>query len=213
MDHEVAIKTHAVERYLLGEMPASERDEFEEHYFLCAQCGDEIRSASELRRDMKAALHEKPVSPATATLPRTSSPGWFSWLKPPVLVPTFAAFALLAVVGYQNLAVLPDLEAPRSMGSPTILDGRTRGDAPSLRAGDPLRFVTAVEPGAPSRLYVELTDSSGSAVRRGEVAAPAGDHPLDVYFPGKLTEGRYQLIVRESKGGRELARSTFDVVH
>jgi hypothetical protein len=207
MDHEVATQTHAVERYLLGEMPASERDAFEEHYFSCAECGDEIRSASGFVHDMKAALRELP-SPS----PKASSPGWFSWLKPPVLVPTFAAFALLAVVGYQNLAVLPDLEAPRSMGSATILDGRTRGDAPSLRLGEPLRFTTAVEPAAASRLYVEVTDASGSAVRRGEVAAPGSDRSLDVYFPGKLAEGRYQLVIRENKGGRELAHSAFDVI-
>jgi anti-sigma factor RsiW len=206
MDHKVAITTHAVERYLLGEMPVSERDAFEEHYFECAECGNEVRSGSDLMRDMKAALRDSPA-------PKASSPGWFSWLKPPVLVPTFAAFALLAVVGYQNLAVLPDLEAPRSMGSPTILDGRTRGDAPSLRAGEPLRFLTAVEGAAASRLYVELTDASGSAVRHGEVAAPGGDRPLDVFFPGKLAEGRYQLVVREGKGGREIARSAFDVTH
>jgi hypothetical protein len=207
MDHEVATKTHAVERYLLGEMPASERDAFEEHYFTCVECGDEIRSASELMQDLKGALRELP-SPS----PKSSSPGWFSWLKLPALVPTFAAFALLAVVGYQNLAVLPDLEAPRSMGSPTILDGRTRGDAPSLRAGEPLRFLTAVESTAALRLYAEVTDASGSAARHGEVAAPGGEHPLDVYFPGKLAEGRYQLVIRETKGGRELARSAFDVI-
>ena len=46
MDHEVARTSHAVERYLLGEMPSSERDEFEEHYFACTDCASEIRFAS-----------------------------------------------------------------------------------------------------------------------------------------------------------------------
>src|SRR5438132_7810886 len=58
MDHEVATQTHAVERYLLGEMPSSERDLFEEHYFSCADCGEEVRSASALMRDMKDALRD-----------------------------------------------------------------------------------------------------------------------------------------------------------
>lgn len=205
MDHEVVIKTHAIERYLLGEMPDTERDAFEEHYFVCAECGDGVRSASALLRDMKSVLGELPA-------PKASSAGWLSWLRTPALVPTFAAFALLAIVGYQNLAVMPALQAPRSMGAPTILDGRTRGDAPSLHGGDPLRFVTAVEPTTASRLYVEVTDGSGSAVRHGDVAAPGGDRSLDVYFPGKLAEGRYQLVVRDGKAGRELARSTFDIV-
>ncbi len=206
MDHEVAAQTHAVERYLLGEMPSSERDAFEEHYFSCAACADDVRAASAMMRDMKAALRER------GAVPKTSSPGWLSWLRPPVLVPTFAAVALLAVVGYQNAVVLPDLKAPRSMNSGLILDGTTRGDAPTLRAGDPLRFLISVE-GAPSgRLYVELDSASGSRARGGEVAAPAANRPLDVFFPGELAAGRYNLVVRESAGGKELTRSAFEVV-
>jgi hypothetical protein len=206
MDHEVAATTQAVERYLLGEMSASERDDFEEHYFTCVECGDEIRSASELRRDLKTALREYPV-------PRKSSPqGWLSWLRPPVLVPTFAALSLTVVVGYQNLVVMRDLEAPRSMSAAAILDGRTRGEIPGIKRGDPLRFLTPVEGLVSGRLYVEVADPSGSRVRSGEVAAPAADHPLDVYFPGSLPVGRYYLIVRESKAGKELARSAFAVV-
>jgi len=205
MDHEVAAKTQAVERYLLGEMPASERDTFEEHYFSCAECAEEVRSGSELRRELKAALRELP------SRPQVSSPGWFSWFRMPVLVPTFAALAMAVVVGYQNLAVLPDLEAPRSMASAVILDGRTRGDVPAIASGQPLRFLTAVEGSVPARLFVELAYRGGSAVRRGEIAAPVAGRPLDVYFPGSLSAGRYQLVVRAGKGGQELARSDFEV--
>src|SRR5512146_603736 len=111
MDHEVAAKTHAIERYLLGEMPTSERDAFEEHYFMCAECAEEIRAASTLMRDMKEELREFRAAP------KSSSPGWLSWLRPPVLVPTFAALLLAVTVGYQNTVVLPDLKAPRSMGA------------------------------------------------------------------------------------------------
>jgi len=204
MDHEVAAKTQAVERYLLGEMPASERDTFEEHYFACADCAEEVRSGSELTRELKVALGELP------SRPRVSSPSWSSWFRMPVLVPTFAALAMAVVVGYQNLAVLPDLEAPRSMVSAVILDGATRGDVPSIHAGQPLRFVTAVEGAKPARLFVELTDRAGSAIRTGEVAAPSAG-PLDVYFPVTLAAGRYQLVVRAAKGGQELSRSVFEV--
>src|SRR4051812_14376426 len=106
MDHEVATKTHAIERYLLGEMPSSERDAFEEHYFECTECAEEIRSASATMREMKAALRE------LDTARRNSPPGWLSWLKPQMLVPAFAALSLALVVGYQNTVVLPDLKAP-----------------------------------------------------------------------------------------------------
>ena len=50
MDHEVASTTHAVERYLLGEMPSPERDAFEEHYFACTECAEGVRSGSVMVR-------------------------------------------------------------------------------------------------------------------------------------------------------------------
>ena len=206
MDHEVASTSNAVERYLLGEMASLERDAFEEHYFTCTECAEEVRSASLLMRDMKAALGE--IEPA----PKSSSPGWLSWLRPQVMVPTFAALLLAVVVGYQNTVVMPDLEAPRSMGAAVILDGRTRGDVPALHAGEPLRFLAAVEGAAGPRVFIELTGVTGSAVRHGEIAAPVANRPLDVFFPGTLAIGRYQLVVRDSPGGKELARSAFEVV-
>jgi hypothetical protein len=208
MNHEVAANTHAVERYLLGEMPVPERDAFEEHYFTCAECAGEIRSASEMMRDMKSALRD------FRSEPKVSSEGWLSWLRRPVLVPTFAAVALAFVVGYQNVAVIPGLEAPRSMNIALILDGRTRGDAPALKAGDPVRFLTALEgASAATKVFVEIVGSAGSAVRNGDIDAPAAGRPLDVYFPGSLAAGRYQLVVREGKDGKELSRSVFEVVN
>jgi anti-sigma factor RsiW len=209
MNHEVAANSHAVERYLLGEMPVPERDAFEEHYFTCAECAGEIRSASELMRDMKAALRDFRSQPEAS-----STAGWLSWLRRPMLVPTFAAVTLAFVVGYQNVAVLPDLAAPRSMNSPLILDGRTRGDAPALKAGDPVRLMTALDGAtAATKVFVEIVGAAGSAVRSGDIAAPSAGRPLDVYFPGSLAAGRYQLVVREGKEGKELARSVFEVVN
>ncbi len=207
MDHEVASKTHAVERYLLGEMPSSERDAFEEHYFACTECAEEIRFASIMMQDLKIELRN------TAPPRKGSSPGWLSWLRPQVMVPTFASLTLAVVVGYQNTVVMPDLKAPRSMGAAMILDGATRAAAPSLHAGDPLRFLTAVDGAGGGHLYVALIGASGTAVRSGEVAAPPPNRPLDVYFPGTLAAGRYQLVVRDHPAGKELTRSSFDVVN
>ena len=207
MDHEVATKTHAVERYLLGEMPSSERDAFEEHYFACAECADEVKSGSVLMGDMKAALRDLPSARSTST------PGWLSWWRPQVLVPTFAALSLAVVVGYQNTVVLPDLEAPRSMGSAVILDGATRAAGPSIHKGDPLQFTIAVDGASQARLYVELSKRDGGVVKHGYVNSLSANGPLGVYFPGSLGPGKYRLEVRENAGGKELAGSSFEVVN
>jgi hypothetical protein len=129
------------------------------------------------------------------------------------LVPTFAALSLAVVVGYQNTVVLPDLEAPRSMGSAVILDGATRAAGPSIHKGDPLQFTIAVDGASQARLYVELSKRDGGVVKRGYVNSLSANGPLGVYFPGSLGPGKYRLEVRENAGGKELAGSSFEVVN
>ena len=43
MEHQEAIRLGAVEKYLLGELPTPQRDEFEEHFFDCRECAAELR--------------------------------------------------------------------------------------------------------------------------------------------------------------------------
>jgi len=47
MDHNEALRLHAVEKYALGELPPSLRNEFEEHYFECEECAEDVKAAAE----------------------------------------------------------------------------------------------------------------------------------------------------------------------
>ena len=47
MDHNEALRRHAVEKYVLGELPPSLRDEFEEHLFECQECAQDVKAAAE----------------------------------------------------------------------------------------------------------------------------------------------------------------------
>src|SRR5438874_8305064 len=106
MDHNLAVQSHAVERYLLDEMEAQERDGFEEHYFTCADCAREVRAGAEFRANAREVLR-RPGQLASEE-PRR---GWFSWTS---LLPVAASLALLSVVAYQNLVVIPALRMPQS---------------------------------------------------------------------------------------------------
>src|SRR6266481_4099882 len=46
MTHQEAVDTLAVERYLLDEMSDEHRQTFEEHYFQCETCADDLRIAT-----------------------------------------------------------------------------------------------------------------------------------------------------------------------
>jgi hypothetical protein len=203
MDHEVANKTQAVDRYLLGEMPLEERDAFEEHYFACQDCAEQVRAGASLTSDLKRVLREG--------IPARKTP-WASWLRWPVLAPACAAMFLAVVVGYQNLAVLPALRAPRAFGEAVILDGQTRSALPKLSEGEPLFFKMAVDGVTTAGgLRAEIDGAAGRTIQAGNVPAPRAGQPLEVFFPGTLEPGRYTIVVREEPDGREVARSSFEI--
>ncbi len=56
MDHNEALRLHAVEKYVLGELPPSLRDEFEEHLFECQECAQDVKAAAEFVDNVRAVL-------------------------------------------------------------------------------------------------------------------------------------------------------------
>jgi hypothetical protein len=99
------------------------------------------------------------------------------------------------------------------MGTAVILDGQTRAGVPKVSDRDPLRFQMAIDGmTAADRLQVELDGAAGQRIEAGDIPAPPARQPLDVFFPGTLEPGRYAVVVRENPGGREVARSSFEIV-
>jgi hypothetical protein len=219
MDHELAVQTHAAERYVVGEMPSEERDAFEEHYAGCKECLSSVHGTVMFAENARAVFQDR----EQARYMRTAAPArnWLAWLTPRTAIPIFAALALATVISYQNAIVIPGLEAPRAVGSALPLDGETRSSVRSLPVGKPLEFRVALDgltPGqtaAQGGVTVEIADAAGKIVKRGSVQAPGLDRPLDVYFPGELSPGRYTLVVRTASSGqpgRELVRNQFEIV-
>src|ERR1051326_5365984 len=170
MDHELAIRNQAVERYILGEMQPEERDAFEEHFFLCELCADDVRATSAFAEGARAVFRE----PQRWPKPKRS---WFSATWMPSLAFAGAAALCLVFTAYQNLAVIPRLKAPQSIGSGLIFDGPTRSALPVWREGEALHFQMAWDKGGPA--FVEL-HSGSKTLSSGMVAAPASNQPLDV---------------------------------
>src|ERR687898_536838 len=92
MTHEHAVQTMASERYLLEEMSELERHAFEEHFFSCADCADEMRTIEAMRAEMR-----REGQAATVPFQRRQPIRWT------VAAPWAAAASLALVVGYQSL--------------------------------------------------------------------------------------------------------------
>jgi hypothetical protein len=92
------------------------------------------------------------------------------------------------------------------------LDGETRAGLPQVRAADALRVQMPFDrPAGSATVFVELRDTLGNLVSKGAVATPGPNQPLDLYFPVRLSPGRYTVVVRADKAGQEIARSAFEV--
>lgn len=56
VSHTLAIDSLAAERYVLKEMTEEERDAYEEHFFSCVACAEEVRAAEQWRISTRALL-------------------------------------------------------------------------------------------------------------------------------------------------------------
>src|SRR5438132_14410270 len=100
MDHETAIQTSATERYLLGQLTAEDRDSFEEHFFMCPECAEDVRALTVFAANAKAVLREKATGPSPHAGVLLS--GRVPWLSAALNV------VLLFVLGYGLLKVEPE---------------------------------------------------------------------------------------------------------
>ena len=192
MNHKTAVETMAAERYLLDEMNGDERDAFEEHFFDCAHCADEVRAGGIMRHGVRAGL----ITPRSAA----GAAKKLAW-RPAIAIPWAAAAALAIVAGYESVHTRMTTNGAPVALAPVTLRLASRGDDPVVTAG----------PGGVVTLAVALSGAEGAVayeLRRrdvrvavGEASAPIGGAPLLLMIPsGILNAGdRCVLIVKNAR--------------
>jgi len=196
MTHEQAVSTLASERYLLDEMAEPERDTFEEHYFSCTACAEDVRTAGLMRDGARAGLAgDVSVSRVVPFRPRR-------WYQSSVL-PWALAASLAIVAGYQSFVMVPglrSLDQPRTL-TPITLRPASRGQEARITVRPESGAITlAVDTGvsAPGGdLSYDLRTAAGAQVLSGKSAAPPAGAPLLLLVPARVvTEpGHYVLSV------------------
>lgn len=221
MSHEEALKSMAVERYLLGEMSEQEQAIFEAHYLNCAACleavtfdGEFMQAAEPVAREVKAA--EQGSKAAVRERKGFRSLVW---------APAFAMLVLcLAGISiYQATVIrnqkqtLAKAEAPRQeLGF--VITGESRG----------AQNVIAVKRGTQVSLRVEFTPESQLSNYRADILTNANvlkySVPLQInpqedsvnvsLRTDVLSSGSYKVVVHgQDPAGNEktLASSAFDL--
>lgn len=222
MEHDQATRMQAAERYLLGELSDAERDQFEEHFFDCQACAEEVRTGAIFEANARAVFVDQARQPP--------APGWWEWV---CLRPAFAAslggvvMLLLGAGGYQARVAqglrteLEELRAPQAYPL-VFLRSVTRGDEQVIEASRASRFFGLsldLSPGQSFRQYRgEVLSESGAILFTVPLLKPRtpGD-PLNLLIPTSSLEPgrRYTLVVRgleedsAGKPGIEIAKHPF----
>ena len=209
MDHDMVVRQKMTERYLLDELDPAARDEFEEHFFDCKECALDVRAGALFVEQSKVVLAEK-VAPVAARLPATApgpaKPGWLTWFRPAVVVPVMVM--LLAVIGYQNLVIYPQLQ--QAVNRPQVLPWASvnvgtygsEGPVITTRRGEGfLLFVRIPPDGSYSHYTTDLYNSAGKREWSLTIPVPSGKETSaqdqwPVQVPGANREaGSYTLAV------------------
>jgi len=196
-----ATSTGAAERYVLGEMGDRERDQYEEHYFECPDCADEVKAA---------AIFAEGAEPVVGTDARgpVPTPPWTRFRHLFWPVPLGAAATLVVFLGlsaYQGLVVLPrlgrELAATDALQSaPSYFLSVSRGEAPVLRVPPGQRVVALTLSRSSEGTFpfyrCELVDAAGRTVLSAVVPGPARGDELQILLPTEgLRTGAYFLVV------------------
>jgi hypothetical protein len=213
MNHDEAIRINGTEQYLLNELSPELREQFEEHFFECAECANDLRAEALFIEQSKAIFAAEAVAPPREVPTQVvEKPSWWAWLRPAVSVPVMAL--LLAVIAYQNW---PSHQSPQVLQAAYVNIGN-RGGSVSISTGKGQGFLLRV------MVPPDQTYSSYSA----DIYAPDGklswslNLPLsagqDSYFiqvpAGSYNDGVYSVAIRGTAAGgntTELGRGNFEL--
>ena len=219
MDHHEAVRQKATERYLLDDLDAEERDQFEEHLFDCQDCALDVRAGAMFVDQTKVVLAEaQVVSRVPDAVP--SKPAWLAWFRPAFAIPVLAL--LLAVMGYQNFVMYPHLMQAANepqVGPWASVNVSTRGSAKTeikVHPGEGFGLLVNLPPDNGFASYsADLYNPAGKLEWSGPISAASAGENRQIYVLGRdRRPGTYALVVRgitPSGESQEISRHPIDV--
>lgn len=211
MEHNQAVADMAAEKYVLGELGNGEREQFEEHYFSCPDCAQDVRDLASLAEGTRVLLHTQPLNSQPMNSQSTMEPAqprasrwpdaWrLPWLQPGGLAWAGALLLVAMFAGYQTLQVWK-LSRAQTLTSFLLLPD-ARGEAtsiPVVRIGQ-FFLLEADLPGGSGNLQWDLRRTDSNRVMfNDEAEAPVEGASFKVLVPSSvLAPAEYTLTVRQA---------------
>ncbi|MDQ2900086.1 MAG: hypothetical protein M3Y07_09830 [Acidobacteriota bacterium] len=224
MNHTEATELQAVERYILDELDSSQKEGFEEHFFTCAQCAEDVRAGAALTDNLKAVARDEASRPFDAADRAVERHGWLErfrrTFRGAALIPSIAALAFCAVTAVETASVIglrseiARYREPRAVPA-FALRAAARGEEGVIDVPKDARSFTVYfdvtwkrQPGG---YLCDVLDESKT--RRAEVKVP-GDERNDtvnlLLDSAHFKPGRYTVVVRNAASpSDELGRYEF----
>lgn len=205
MDHPEAVRSKAAERYLLGEMTRADREDYENHFFECVECAQEVQAGASLVDSARDVLGSEGVSATPAKLER--KPSAWAWIfRPAFAIPAMAL--MLFVIGYQNLRTIPQIRSQAASADSaeivpmfSLLGGNSRGSTITeftVASDKRFGFDVDIPPSTEFSSYTLAIESGNGPTGLSHEVSPE-EAKETVHFvvpPSRLSAGKYSLVVR-----------------
>lgn len=224
MDHSEALRLEAAEKYVLGELSAELREEYEEHYFECEECANDVKAAAAFADGTRELFRKE----NTQREERAQVGGWLAWLRPAIAAPALAA--LLLIVCYQSFVTIPKLQrdAVASMAAQnadfvSLIGANSRREGAKTlqihRARLAILELDIPASGEFASYLCQVQDASGRTIYQNRVSAADAKNAVHLIVPkGALKAGTYSLAIlaegsspANADSRNEIERVTFSV--
>lgn len=205
MDHKYAIENHTAERYLLHELNEEQRDAYEEHFFSCSACAEEVKMASEFLESARQVVQDDVRAQLYSHAARRSI--WGSWLNfRSMLHPMPAMACALLILGttfgiYQNTVMIPGLRQAtlaQAMTSEPIVLGAAHGGSEDVGRGvigRPFRLRFSLPPGDYASYKVDIRTES--KINKFSFNFSPQNIPVEIWLASDaLQAGKYFVVIQ-----------------
>lgn len=193
--HDEAIRDLMAERYLLGELNASEREAYEGHFFSCDACFEQVRVGTEFVAHLRDIGTDDP-QPALA-------PGFISRLmtsaRQPLAVAAFALLICVAGISIHQQRTITGLRRPQVTPSFFLSDGARAGGVKTLVLPPNTRFdlsIQLLQSGDFSSYQGQVLDQSGRLKSSFPIAPEQTKDTIHLLLDSSVLDpGRYSIVV------------------
>jgi anti-sigma factor RsiW len=217
LDHRKATRLNAATRYVLGELSPAEQGEFEEHFFSCVECADDVRALTVISCGSKTVLRQMPdygESAARGWRNRGWLQAFLSWRPGKIyaIAPVFAVLLLTAVTIYQSISLRRHLVPQAVRQFALHPDVRGAETAIQVQQLGPFFVLAADTPHDVRELQWRIHRvESPATLMQGTAPGPPPGAPLTLLIPtSKFRPGQYVLAIRPQEAPSE---NTTEVVY